>query len=173
MRQPGAPFAPPDQRRKQVMLGAQDSYEPICRHCFAELRKKSGNKRHLPVKNPDLFRTVRFRSIQLDTSIPSARGDCSSDKRNRKINIRNFQATEKTENTSHEAQNILNISRQCITRSAGYTPEYTGKFTIFASDRRIPTAFAAVSPTLVLPSYPPQKHIKKGPALNRAGPAIQ
>lgn len=25
---------------KQVMLGAQDSYEPICRHCFAELRKK-------------------------------------------------------------------------------------------------------------------------------------
>lgn len=82
---------------KQVMLGAQDSYEPICRHCFAELRKKSGNKRHLPVKNPDLFRTVRFRSIQLDTSIPSARGDCSSDKRNRKINIRNFQATEKTE----------------------------------------------------------------------------
>ena len=135
--------------------------------------KKSGNKRHLPVKNPDLFRTVRFRSIQLDTSIPSARGDCSSDKRNRKINIRNFQATEKTENTSHEAQNILNISRQCITRSAGYTPEYTGKFTIFASDRRIPTAFAAVSPTLVLPSYPPQKHIKKGPALNRAGPAIQ
>lgn len=120
-----------------------------------------------------LFRTVRFRSIQLDTSIPSARGDCSSDKRNRKINIRNFQATEKTENTSHEAQNILNISRQCITRSAGYTPEYTGKFTIFASDRRIPTAFAAVSPTLVLPSYPPQKHIKKGPALNRAGPAIQ
>lgn len=43
----------------------------------------------------------------------------------------------------------------------------------FASDRRIPTAFAAVSPTLVLPSYPPQKHIKKGPALNRAGPAIQ
>lgn len=123
--------------------------------------KKSGNKRHLPVKNPDLFRTVRFRSIQLDTSIPSARGDCSSDKRNRKINIRNFQATEKTENTSHEAQNILNISRQCITRSAGYTPEYTGKFTIFASDRRIPTAFAAVSPTLVLPSYPPQKHIKR------------
>lgn len=146
---------------KQVMLGAQDSYEPICRHCFAELRKKSGNKRHLPVKNPDLFRTVRFRSIQLDTSIPSARGDCSSDKRNRKINIRNFQATEKTENTSHEAQNILNISRQCITRSAGYTPEYTGKFTIFASDRRIPTAFAAVSPTLVLPSYPPQ-NISKG-----------
>ena len=120
-----------------------------------------------------IFRTVRFRSIQLEASIPSARGDCSSDKRNRKINIRNFQATEKTENTSHEAQNILNISRQCITRSAGYTPEYTGKFTIFASDRRIPTAFAAVSPTLVLPSYPPQKHIKKGPALNRAGPAIQ
>ena len=23
---------------KQVMLGAQDSYEPICRHCFARLR---------------------------------------------------------------------------------------------------------------------------------------
>ena len=23
---------------KQVMLGAQDSYEPICRHCFAQLR---------------------------------------------------------------------------------------------------------------------------------------
>ena len=23
---------------KQVMLGAQDSYEPICRHCFRELR---------------------------------------------------------------------------------------------------------------------------------------
>ena len=30
---------------KQVMLGAQDSYEPICRHCFRELRmaeKKQG-----------------------------------------------------------------------------------------------------------------------------------
>ena len=26
---------------KQVMLGAQDSYEPICRHCFAELTKRS------------------------------------------------------------------------------------------------------------------------------------
>lgn len=25
---------------KQVMLGAQDSYEPICRHCFNALRKK-------------------------------------------------------------------------------------------------------------------------------------
>ena len=24
---------------KQVMLGAQDSYEPICRHCFNELRR--------------------------------------------------------------------------------------------------------------------------------------
>ena len=23
---------------KQVLLGAQDSYEPICRHCFRELR---------------------------------------------------------------------------------------------------------------------------------------
>ncbi|HBV49384.1 MAG TPA: thymidine kinase, partial [Alistipes sp.] len=22
---------------KQVMLGAQDTYEPICRHCFKEL----------------------------------------------------------------------------------------------------------------------------------------
>lgn len=121
-----------------------------------------------------LFRTVRFRSIQLDTSIPSARGDCSSDKRNRKINIRNFQAAEKTENTSHEAQNILNISRQCITRSAGYTPEYTGKFTIFASDRRIPHSLRRrCRLPSALPSYPPQKHIKKGPALNRAGPAIQ
>lgn len=26
---------------KQVMLGAQNSYEPICRHCFAELKKRS------------------------------------------------------------------------------------------------------------------------------------
>lgn len=25
---------------KQVMLGAQDCYEPICRHCFAELRRE-------------------------------------------------------------------------------------------------------------------------------------
>ena len=25
---------------KQVMLGAQDTYEPICRHCFAELTKQ-------------------------------------------------------------------------------------------------------------------------------------
>lgn len=25
---------------KQVMLGAQDSYEPICRHCFNAIRKK-------------------------------------------------------------------------------------------------------------------------------------
>ena len=25
---------------KQVLLGAQDSYEPICRHCFKELREK-------------------------------------------------------------------------------------------------------------------------------------
>ena len=25
---------------KQVLLGAQDSYEPICRHCFKELRDK-------------------------------------------------------------------------------------------------------------------------------------
>ena len=27
---------------KQVMLGAQDSYEPICRHCFARLRAGKG-----------------------------------------------------------------------------------------------------------------------------------
>ena len=25
---------------KQVMLGAQDTYEPVCRHCFAELTKQ-------------------------------------------------------------------------------------------------------------------------------------
>ena len=135
--------------------------------------KKSGNKRHLPVKNPDLFRTVRFRSIQLDTSIPSARGDCSSDKRNRKINIRNFQSDRK--NREYFARGAEYTQHQPTVHNpiGRYTPEYTGKFTIFASDRRIPTAFAAVSPTLVLPSYPPQKHIKKGPALNRAGPAIQ
>lgn len=145
---------------KQVMLGAQDSYEPICRHCFAELRKKSGNKRHLPVKNPDLFRTVRFRSIQLDTSIPSARGDCSSDKRNRK-SISGISKRQKNreyfargaEYTQHQPTVHNPIGRL-------YARIYR-KFTIFASDRRIPTAFAAVSPTLVLPSYPPQ-NISKG-----------
>ena len=135
--------------------------------------KKSGNKRHLPVKNPDLFRTVCFRSIQLDTSIPSCGGDCSSDKRNRKISIRNFQAAEKTENTSHEAQHILNISRQCITRSAGYTPEYTGKFTIFASDRRIPHSLRRSVAYTRIAVISSAKTYQKGPALNRAGPAIQ
>ncbi len=29
---------------KQVMLGAQDSYEPICRHCFKELRQKEASR---------------------------------------------------------------------------------------------------------------------------------
>ena len=28
------------QDEKQVMLGAQETYEPICRHCFAALRRK-------------------------------------------------------------------------------------------------------------------------------------
>lgn len=46
------------------MLGAQDSYEPICRHCFAELRKKSGNKRHLPVK----IRTFPDRTLPKHTT---------------------------------------------------------------------------------------------------------
>lgn len=45
--------------------------------------KRAGIKGICPLKSGP-FRTVRFRSIQLDTSIPSARGDCSSDKRNRK-----------------------------------------------------------------------------------------
>ena len=26
--------------QSQVLLGAQDSYEPICRHCFNELTRK-------------------------------------------------------------------------------------------------------------------------------------
>jgi thymidine kinase len=29
---------------KQVVLGAQDSYQPICRHCFAEAMKAKGNE---------------------------------------------------------------------------------------------------------------------------------
>ncbi len=40
LRQPGQPLAPPHAGRKQVMLGAQETYEPICRHCFAALRRK-------------------------------------------------------------------------------------------------------------------------------------
>lgn len=146
---------------KQVMLGAQDSYEPICRHCFAELRKKSGNKRHLPVK----IRT--FSGPYASEAYNSIRQSPPQEGIVLRINATENQYPEfpsgrKTENTSHEAQNILNISRQGITRSASYTPEYTGKFTIFASDRRIPHSLRRrCRLPSALPSYPPQNISKR------------